>query len=160
MFKQSLFSLVLIGAGAFGFSSLPASAMSVPVQQPAAAADSSANLKVDVADRRVRDGRVSRDRRVVRYDRRYHGPRCTRWGSNCRHYYRGYYYGSPWWTLPLVGTGIVIGSTIGRPVYRYRSSGSRHVNWCLNHYRSYNVRTNTFVTYGGAVRQCISPYGP
>jgi hypothetical protein len=32
------------------------------------------------------------------------------------------------------------------------------VRWCEDRYRSYNVRTNTWVAYSGAVRQCISPY--
>ena len=33
-----------------------------------------------------------------------------------------------------------------------------HVEWCLRRYRSYNIRTNTFVTYKGRIRECISPY--
>jgi hypothetical protein len=32
------------------------------------------------------------------------------------------------------------------------------VAWCLNRYRSYNPRTNTWVSYSGRVRQCHSPY--
>jgi hypothetical protein len=45
-----------------------------------------------------------------------------------------------------------------RPVYRssYRSS---HVSWCYNRYRSYDVGSNTYVSYGGRVRNCRSPYG-
>lgn len=43
------------------------------------------------------------------------------------------------------------------PAPRY-VSGNAHVNWCYSRYRSYDVRSNTFVTYGGQVRSCISPY--
>ena len=153
MFKRSLLSIAVIGAGLLGFSALPASAMPVaPQTQPAIQTGS--DLLVTVNHRRGH-----RDR-VIRYDRRYHGPRCARWSRNCGHYHRGYYYSSPWWTLPLVGTGVVIGSTLGDGYYapRYRRGGSRHVQWCLDHYRSYNVRTNTWISYSGEVRQCRSPY--
>jgi len=43
------------------------------------------------------------------------------------------------------------------PAY-YGGWGRRHVEWCFNHYRSYNPRNNTWVSYSGEVRQCISPY--
>lgn len=35
---------------------------------------------------------------------------------------------------------------------------SRHVQWCLNKYRSYNPRYNTWVAYSGQVKKCYSPY--
>lgn len=36
--------------------------------------------------------------------------------------------------------------------------GSRHVEWCLNRYRSYNPRTNQFLAYDGYYKDCRSPY--
>lgn len=49
-----------------------------------------------------------------------------------------------------------------RRVYRepayVRGGGSAHVNWCLSRYRSYQPRSNTYVSYGGRVKQCYSPY--
>jgi len=45
-----------------------------------------------------------------------------------------------------------------RPVYRTRSYGSAHVSWCYNRYRSYRARSNTWVSYGGSIRTCYSPY--
>jgi len=33
-----------------------------------------------------------------------------------------------------------------------------HVEWCLNRYRSYNPRTNTFMGYDGYKHRCNSPY--
>jgi hypothetical protein len=46
-----------------------------------------------------------------------------------------------------------------RRVYRPRRSyRSAHVNWCHNRYRSYRARSNTWISYGGSVRTCYSPY--
>ncbi len=33
-----------------------------------------------------------------------------------------------------------------------------HVDWCRNQYRSYNPRTDRFVTYEGIYKTCNSPY--
>jgi hypothetical protein len=33
-----------------------------------------------------------------------------------------------------------------------------HIQWCLNRYRSYNPRNNTWVSYSGEVHECISPF--
>ena len=38
------------------------------------------------------------------------------------------------------------------------SMSSRHVQWCLHKYRSYNPRYNTWVAYSGQVKKCYSPY--
>ena len=47
-----------------------------------------------------------------------------------------------------------------RPVYRPRPSYRRsHVSWCFDRYRSYDQGSNTYVSYGGRVRNCRSPYG-
>lgn len=35
---------------------------------------------------------------------------------------------------------------------------SEHVRWCLKRYRSYAVRSNAYVTYGGRTRFCDSPF--
>ncbi|MCO6187447.1 BA14K family protein [Rhizobium sp. L1K21] len=49
-----------------------------------------------------------------------------------------------------------------RPRHHYRSGTSSawnaHVNWCMERYRSYNPRTDTFRTYSGHDRRCHSPY--
>lgn len=45
-----------------------------------------------------------------------------------------------------------------RPVYRPRHRNS-HVSWCFNRYRSYDRGSNTYISYGGRVRNCRSPYG-
>jgi hypothetical protein len=35
---------------------------------------------------------------------------------------------------------------------------SRHVRYCLNKYKSYKPRNNTWVSYSGQVKKCYSPY--
>lgn len=47
---------------------------------------------------------------------------------------------------------------IRQPRVVVRRGYSSHVNWCLNRYKSYDPSSNTFVTYGGEYRTCISPY--
>ena len=163
MFKHKLMTLALIGAGAFGLSAMPAAAFTVPAP-PAMEQGVNSSLLTEVQnrnDRRAenrnnRRGDVRRDNnrgRVVVWNRARHGNRCrTRYGS-CRHFYNGYYYSSPWWTLPLVGAAVIIGSS-----NRGGGYGNAHVRWCEDHYRSYNRRSNTWISYGGEIRQCNSPY--
>jgi hypothetical protein len=70
------------------------------------------------------------------------GNRCRSRFGNCRHFHRGYYYETPWWTLP-----IVIGSAV--------ATGG-HVQWCMSHYRSYNPHTNMWLGNSGRFYQCNS----
>jgi len=39
-----------------------------------------------------------------------------------------------------------------------RPSGSAHVQWCYDRYRSYRASDNTFQPYNGPRQQCYSPY--
>lgn len=79
----------------------------------------------------------------------YRGPRCRSWSNSCRFYYGGWYYNSPWWTLPVVGAGAVAIAN---------GSGSRHRAWCAGRYKTYNARNNTYVSSSGKLKQCNSPY--
>ena len=73
------------------------------------------------------------------------GARCrTRFG-NCRHFYQGFYYQTPWWTLPLV-----MGTTMSNGNY----GGGRHAQWCMSHHRSYNPHTNMWLGNNGRYYQC------
>jgi hypothetical protein len=141
MLKHSLIALAAMGAGLIVFSATEASAVTITPQKPAIAAAADNSLLVEV--------RKHRDRR---WDRRRHGDRHHRRSNRYRHYYGGYYYENPWWLLPMIGAGIALGHR------NYDGYGSRHVEWCMNRYRSYNVRTNTWVSYSGRVNQCVSPY--
>lgn len=42
--------------------------------------------------------------------------------------------------------------------YYYSGGGGGHVNWCINRYRTYDPRSNTFRGYDGLLHQCRSPY--
>lgn len=48
---------------------------------------------------------------------------------------------------------------VEEPVVVRRRGGTRaHIDWCLNRYRSYDVRSDTYVSYSGRVRPCLSPF--
>ncbi len=85
------------------------------------------------------------------YHRGRHGPRYHYRRGRYRHYYNGYWYGVPFW----LGAAAVAGS------YYYAEpapADSGHVEWCLDRYRSYRPRLDTFRGYDGYDHRCISPY--
>jgi hypothetical protein len=101
---------------------------------------------------------------IAKWDHERHGSRCEYRRGECRHFYRGFYYETPWWTLPFAA-----GDTIGsRHYYEGEEDyfddeddngwSNSHVEWCLKRYRSYNPRNNTWVSYSGRVRECLSPF--
>ena len=53
--------------------------------------------------------------------------------------------------------GSLFGRMLRHPDYDYYPS-SRHVAWCLAHYRTYNPTTNTFFIRRGVAAVCVSPY--
>ncbi len=140
----------LLGVGAFAVSVSGASAAAIPAVKQIAAGDVTNGgnpLLVDVAYR-CRDGRRCWNGRWNgRWDGRHQRYRYRR--NNFVFFYGGYYYDNPWW----LGAPVIV----ARPAY-YGGWSRRHVAWCLDRYRSYNPRTNTWVSYSGEVRQCISPY--
>ena len=93
----------------------------------------------------------------MEWDRERDGDRCLHRDGRCRHFHNGYYYENPWWTFPLIiGNGYAYDD--GYDDFGYDRMSDRHVEWCLDHYRSYNPRTDTWVSYSGVVHECISPY--
>jgi hypothetical protein len=60
-------------------------------------------------------------------------------------YYSPYYSSYPYYYRPHRYSYVSVG-------------GSRHVRWCLNHYRTYDPRSNTFIGYDGYRHRCRSPY--
>ncbi|HUQ36856.1 MAG TPA: BA14K family protein [Aestuariivirga sp.] len=100
---------------------------------------------------------------VAKWDRERHGSRCEYRRGECRHFYHGFYYETPWWTLPFaVGEGIGSNRLYedDEDYYDDEDDGwsNSHIEWCLKRYRSYNPRNNTWVSYSGRVRECISPF--
>lgn len=153
---QTLAVAAVVGIGAFWAVPSPsANATALPALNNDQGANGGNGLYQDAA---------SRDRRRQwYYDRRYHGNRYRNPYGGYRYNYGGYYYQQPYWslTLPFVlGAPYYAQPRYYNPPPRYRNYGGAHVDWCQARYRSYNVRYNTWVSYGGDVRQCISPYGP
>lgn len=151
-------SVVLTLASVFGIGLLAvaggsASAMTIPAVQQAVPATATDSAGLLIEAHATGNGQARPDRR---WDLRRDGQRCTYRRGNCRHYYQGYYYISPWWMVsrPPVFGGIYFGNTYG---YQ-QANRSRHVQWCYNTYRSYNERYNTWIAYSGRVYQCRSPY--
>jgi len=89
-----------------------------------------------------------------------------------RHHRPGYRrYGDFWFPPAAFALGAIIGGAIAsQPSYEPRyyerrvvpgpryDSGSAHVRWCYNRYRSYRAWDNTFQPYHGPRQQCWSPY--
>lgn len=42
------------------------------------------------------------------WDRNRDGNRCRSRTNSCRHYHNGYWYATPWWTLPLLGGAVIL----------------------------------------------------
>jgi len=83
-----------------------------------------------------------------RYNSRRYGPRYRAYRPGYGYYYGGYWYRRPWWTFT-----VPVPAPAPVPAY-----GNAHVRWCLNHYRSYNPRTDMFLGYDGYYHRCRSPY--
>lgn len=102
------------------------------------------------------------------YERRMHGDRCRTRSPGCRHYRNGWYYNDRWWLGPAIIGGAIIGSQLGNSndydddydddYIDDRRYSRRHVNWCSDRYQSYNPRNNTWLSYSGNYRRCVSPY--
>jgi BA14K-like protein len=106
---------------------------------------------VQMAEVRVEINRPRglRDRRRDREDRSDRRWRCSYRDPYCRDYMGGRFYDDRRrWNR---GPGIT---------FRFNgpSLSIRHVDWCRDRYRSYNPRTNTWLSYSGQYRQCVSPY--
>ncbi|WP_373504128.1 BA14K family protein [Aestuariivirga sp.] len=83
-------------------------------------------------------------RNYGRYNWRNHGPRYAYRYPGYNYFYGGFWYASPWWNYGYAND--------------YYDGGDAHVAWCLNRYRSYDPRTDTFMGYDGRRRYCRSPY--
>ena len=80
------------------------------------------------------------------YNRYRHGHRYRARRAGYRHFYGGYWYANPWWTIQV------------QPPIPYVYSP--HVRWCIEHYNSYNVNTDKFFGFDGRYHRCRSPFRP
>jgi hypothetical protein len=97
-----------------------------------------------------------------------HSNYCNDWNGGCynKHKHRRNHYDRSYLYLPLIiGGGYGGYNYYGDDYYDdyddyddYDGLSSRHIRYCLNKYRSYNPRTNLWVSFSGRVKQCYSPY--
>jgi hypothetical protein len=116
---------------------------------------------------RYRGNRYIYPRRGYSRGRNYGGNRYSYRRHGYNSYYRGHryyrhggrYYGNYGWPYYGLGLGFGLGYGGGYDYYDdgYYGGGS-HVQWCLNRYRSYDPRTNTYMGYDGYRHRCNSPY--
>lgn len=161
MFKNTFVSLAAIAAGLIGLSISGAHAFTP--QQPVFLPAGPSSQFIEVRDRSEFDGGklIYHGRHGISDDWNHTADRCEGRSSRCNYYHNGFWYQTPWWALPMVGAGIAIGAAGFDYENGYSGvAGSSHERWCSDRYRSYDMRTNTWVSYGGQVNQCISPYGP
>ncbi|MEP3232780.1 MAG: BA14K family protein [Hyphomicrobiales bacterium] len=59
-------------------------------------------------------------------------------------------------------TGVVVGSAIKSGRRHHGHSGNlalrKHVAWCAKRYKTYNARTDTFISYKHGKKRCNSPF--
>ncbi|MGE0211139.1 MAG: BA14K family protein [Parvibaculaceae bacterium] len=139
--RKTLIAGSLAAAGGLALLAGGASAATLPVPAIPAIA------QPGVDGGHVEQVQYRRDQR--RWDRHRHGSRYRHHRPGWGHYHGGYWYRTPWWTLPLVVPPVIAPG----PVY-----GGGHVAWCRSQYRSYDVRSNTYMGYDGYRHRCVSPY--
>jgi hypothetical protein len=147
----------VLGLSAVAFSGVSASVAAMRPLSPVVASDTNAG----------RDGIVQ-----IKHKKK-HGKKhfnyCNDWNGGCyskyRHKHRRGYDNGVYLSLPLIFGG-------GYGAYNYYDDyyggyddygydgvlSSRHVRYCLNKYKSYKPRSNTWVSYSGKVKKCYSPY--
>lgn len=109
-------------------------------------------------DRRERRFDRRQDRREARFERRgnyayYNNHRGYRERRAGYRQYNGY-----WFPPAAFIAGAIIGGALNNGTVTARPSGSAHVQWCYDRYRSYRASDNTFQPYNGPRQQCFSPY--
>jgi len=159
--KATISAALLIGAGLWSVSPSGATPLTTPhgVNQ----AGQANSLYEPVRNRYKRP--------VWRYNYRYHGNRFGYRNGRYRYHYGGYYYSRPYWNYGpsfVIAPGYYGSGYDGYDNYYdndYYDGGGygggyadSHVRWCLNRYRSYDVRSDTFVGYDGYRHRCRGPY--
>lgn len=141
------------GALALGASGASAAMLSPGSSLPALEGQQLSGIQEVATNRQIRRWRYNQRRHGVRYSYR-RGPYV--------HYYGGYYYARPWWTYdndPGFSISIGIPALVVGSSHYHGGGWNAHVRWCLNRYRTYNPRTNTYAAFDGYRRRCNSPYG-
>lgn len=78
------------------------------------------------------------------------------------HHYHGHHHGNIGAGIAGFAAGAILGGALaqhrhyGPDYYAYRPGPSYHqrVRWCMQHYRSYDLRTHTYLGYDGYRHHC------
>ncbi len=155
----TLIAAAALGMGVFAAGNSPAKAAQLAPANPAVSHNASpANPMVEEVQYR---------RRGVRRHRGFHGHRGFRGPRRHayrhyhprRHYRRGRSGAAAAAGIFGFALGAMAGQALAQPRTYYRGGRhDAHVRWCLNRYRSYDVRSDTFLSYDGNRYYCNSPY--
>ena len=152
--KSWIAALAMVTAGAIA---LPHVAFAAPLTQPNQSRVAEV-IKGDVNIEPVAQYWRKKKPGYGRYNKRWHGDRYRNRHAGYRHYHNGWYYNSPWWIAgPVIG-GALVGAYAAPRVYYNEGEGDGHVQYCLDRYRSYDPRSNTFLGYDGYRHECNGPY--
>ena len=138
MFKQigKIALAAALGAGTIAATAMPADAMTMMMGDPVVQTGNTENIMPVDYKPGMQGNR--------HWSQMQHGKRCAAPYGKCRHYYRGYYYETPWWTLPLIVGGVIAS----------QNHSNAHVKWCFSLYKSYDPRTNTYLGHDGRRHIC------
>jgi hypothetical protein len=79
------------------------------------------------------------------------------------HYHDGWWYPQPWVYTPRIGLGVVTGNDSYDNYYQdydYVDTGygDPHIEWCFDHYRSYDPQSDSFIGHDGDRHACLTPF--
>jgi hypothetical protein len=120
----------MLGLGAITFTGTGALAGALPLSP-------TTSVQLDsISDGVIHVAQGKKDGMRSNWESRRDGRRCSRREGNCRHFHEGYYYETPWWTLPLIIGGSIANDnygggygrlSCGEARSRVRNSGFRNV---------------------------------
>lgn len=131
---------------------LVAALVSLGVSLPAWSADT-ASLRANLVDAKTMDALFAQSTKETQLARR--GGRSVRGGRSYSRPRHGSSRSSNSWVAPAVG-GAIIGAIIANQASSASRSSSHEAakRRCAEKYRSYDWRSETYVTYDGRVRSC------
>lgn len=169
--------MAMLGFGAGPSQAFPAPS-SEQVSQATTGVTLAANRSSYVSGRKSYGGRSAYRKRWIRrkgHAGNWHGHH-GHWNNHKKHYPR-YWRARPYYYYPGYfnwgycgwGYGALPYDCFGNddyygdddydvPAKRVRTSNSKHIKWCKARYKTYNVKTDTFIGKGKKKYRCNSPY--
>jgi BA14K-like protein len=163
--------MAMLGFGAGPSEAFPAPS-SEQVSQATTGVTLAANRSSYVSGRKSYGGRSAYRKRWIRRkghagnwhghhghwnNHRKHYPRY--WRARPYYYYPGYFnWGYCGWGYGALPYDCFGDDDYDVPAKRVRTSNSKHIKWCKARYKTYNVKTDTFIGKGKKKYRCNSPY--